>query len=60
MKAAVYKAYEGLIEIEQVGDHVLTESGDIIDVKASGICRSDWHGWNEYDPDIQFKLRKFL
>ena len=60
MKAAVQKAYDGSIEIEQVGEHVFTEPGDIIDVEASGICRSDWHGWKEYDPDIQFKLRKFL
>ena len=26
--------------------------GVIIDVKATGICRSDWHGWSGHDPDI--------
>jgi alcohol dehydrogenase len=53
MKAAVYRAYNGSIEIEQVVDPVVTESEAIIEVKASGICRSDWHGWKGHDPDIQ-------
>ena len=53
MKAAVYRAYKGSIEIEQVVDPVVTESEAIIEVKASGICRSDWHGWKGHDPDIQ-------
>ena len=24
----------------------------VIEVKANGICRSDWHGWMGHDPDI--------
>ena len=24
----------------------------VIQVRATGICRSDWHGWMGHDPDI--------
>ena len=27
-------------------------NGVVIEVKANGICRSDWHGWMGHDPDI--------
>ena len=53
MKAAVYRAYNDSIEIQRVVDPVVTETGAIIEVKATGICRSDWHGWKGHDPDIQ-------
>ena len=52
MKAAVYNTFNGPIEIKQVDDPMVTEKGAIIEVKASGICRSDWHGWKGHDPDI--------
>lgn len=26
--------------------------GVVIEVKATGLCRSDWHGWMGHDPDI--------
>lgn len=52
MKAAVYNTFDGAIEIKQVDDPVVTESDAIIEVRASGICRSDWHGWKGHDPDI--------
>jgi D-arabinose 1-dehydrogenase-like Zn-dependent alcohol dehydrogenase len=25
----------------------------VIDVKATGLCRSDWHGWKGHDTDIR-------
>lgn len=52
MKAAVYRAFNGSILIEQVADPTVSDTGAIIEVKASGICRSDWHGWKGHDPDI--------
>lgn len=27
--------------------------GAIIRVEATGVCRSDWHGWQGHDPDIR-------
>ena len=53
MKAAVYSSFNGAIEIKQVDDPIATETEAIIEIKASGICRSDWHGWKGHDPDIQ-------
>jgi len=52
MKAAVYNTFNGLIKITQVNDPVPAETDAIIEVRASGICRSDWHGWKGHDPDI--------
>jgi alcohol dehydrogenase len=53
MKAAVYNTFNGAIEVKQVDDPVVTEKEAIIEVRASGICRSDWHGWKGHDPDIR-------
>ena len=53
MKAAVYSTFNGTIEIKQVDDPVVNEKDAIIEVKATGICRSDWHGWKGHDPDIR-------
>jgi alcohol dehydrogenase len=25
----------------------------VVEVKVSGLCRSDWHGWKGHDPDIR-------
>jgi alcohol dehydrogenase len=35
-----------------VADPVPDRDGVVIEVQASGICRSDWHGWLGHDPDI--------
>jgi len=56
MKAAVYNRFNGVIEIKQVDDPVVTDEDAIIEVKTSGICRSDWHGWKGHDPDIRLPL----
>ena len=53
MKAAYYNTFNGKIEIKQVENPEITETDAIIEVKASGICRSDWHGWKGHDPDIK-------
>ncbi len=53
MKALVYRAFSALPEIEQVPDPVPTDDGVVLKVMASGICRSDWHGWLGNDPDIE-------
>ena len=52
MKAAIYHEFKGPINIENVPDPSLTTDGVIIEVAATGICRSDWHGWMGHDPDI--------
>lgn len=52
MKALVYRAFSVPPEIERVPDPTPTDDGVVLKVMASGICRSDWHGWQGNDPDI--------
>ncbi|WP_420644471.1 zinc-dependent alcohol dehydrogenase family protein [Candidatus Leptofilum sp.] len=52
MKAAVYEQFQQPITIQTVPDPTPTPDGVVIEVKATGLCRSDWHGWMGHDPDI--------
>ena len=52
MRAVVYRAFSGPLEIEQVPDPVPPDGGVVLKVMASGVCLSDWHGWQGHDPDI--------
>ncbi len=52
MKAAIFEKFRGPIQIKQVADPAPTENGVVLKVEATGICRSDWHGWMGHDPDI--------
>lgn len=52
MKAAVYRQFRGPLTIENVADPAPPSRGVVIRVEASGLCRSDWHGWMGHDPDI--------
>jgi alcohol dehydrogenase len=52
MKAVVFEKFGGPLTIAQVADPVAADDGVVIKVEASGICRSDWHGWLGHDPDI--------
>ena len=31
---------------------VVPEDGAMIQVQATGVCRSDWYGWKGYDADV--------
>jgi len=53
MKAAVYEAFGNPLEIRNVAEPVPEEHGAVIEVKATGVCLSDWHGWMGHDPDIR-------
>lgn len=39
--------------IEVVPDPIPKPAGVVVAVEASGLCRSDWHGWQGHDPDIE-------
>lgn len=52
MKAAIYHAFGEPLSIEELPDPEPPVGGVVISVKASGLCRSDWHGWMGHDPDI--------
>ncbi|MGL4611010.1 MAG: zinc-dependent alcohol dehydrogenase family protein [Trueperaceae bacterium] len=53
MKAALYHSFETPLVIETVSDPECPSDGIILETKANGICRSDWHGWMGHDPMIQ-------
>lgn len=52
MKAVVFEKFGGPLSVAQVADPAAADDGVVIRVKASGVCRSDWHGWLGHDPDI--------
>jgi alcohol dehydrogenase len=52
MKAAYFDQFAGPITIETLAQPALPADGVIIRVEASGLCRSDWHGWMGHDPDV--------
>ena len=52
MKALVFESFGQAPKVAQVPDPDTPEQGILLEVKASGICRSDWHGWMGHDPDI--------
>ena len=53
MRALVYEAFQGRPMIQAVPDPSPSRDGVVIRVGASGLCRSDWHGWMGHDPDIR-------
>lgn len=53
MRAAVYEAFQELISIKHVDDPTPANHGVVVKVKATGLCRSDWHGWMGHDADIK-------
>jgi alcohol dehydrogenase len=53
MRAATFQRFQGPINIEQVPDPKPSPTGVVLEMKACGICRSDWHGWMGNDPDIR-------
>ena len=52
MKAVIYEQFAELPKIENVPDPTPPGHGVVLRVKATGLCRSDWHGWMGHDPDI--------
>ena len=53
MKAVLYEKFGAPLTVTDVPDPVPSDNAVIIKVMASGICRSDWHGWLGRDSDIK-------
>ena len=45
MRAAMITEYQQPLEIVKLADPKLPKDGIIMRVRATGICRSDWHTW---------------
>ena len=50
MRAVVYPEYGSTPQVEEVADPACPEDGVVIAVRATGVCRSDWHAWRGHDP----------
>jgi alcohol dehydrogenase len=53
MKAALYHEFEKPLVIETVKDPACPVDGIVLETRANGVCRSDWHGWMGHDPMIK-------
>jgi threonine dehydrogenase-like Zn-dependent dehydrogenase len=53
MRAAVMHAFAEPLTVEQVRDPDVPGDGVVIEVRATGLCRSDWHVWMGHDPAIR-------
>lgn len=53
MRAAFFTEYQGPVEIQNVEDPTPENGGVVIKVGATGLCRSDWHGWMGHDSDVK-------
>lgn len=52
MNAAVYRSFSGPIAVESVPIPTAPPDGVLLRVMATGVCRSDWHGWKGHDSDV--------
>lgn len=53
MRAVYYDAFQTLPSVMTVADPTPSPGGVVVKVEATGLCRSDWHGWMGHDPDIK-------
>jgi alcohol dehydrogenase len=47
-----YDAFKGPLRVVDVPAPTPSPAGVVVRVGATGVCRSDWHGWQGHDPDI--------
>ncbi|MDQ0939699.1 zinc-dependent alcohol dehydrogenase family protein [Streptomyces sp. V1I1] len=52
MRAVVFEEFGKPLEVREVPEPVPSRAGSVIRVEATGLCRSDWHGWMGHDTDI--------
>jgi D-arabinose 1-dehydrogenase-like Zn-dependent alcohol dehydrogenase len=52
MRAVVFEEYGGAAAVRDVPDPTPADHGVVVEVEATGLCRSDWHGWAGHDDSI--------
>lgn len=52
MKAVYFEQFRGPVEIREVPNPKVSPDSVIVQVEATGLCRSDWHGWMGHDSDV--------
>ena len=52
MRAIHFTQFGGDLEIKEVPTPTAPTNGVVIEVKSTGLCRSDWHAWMGHDSDV--------
>ena len=52
MKAVIYETFQGILQIKDVPSPDPEPHGVVVKIGATGLCLSDWHGWQGHDKDI--------
>lgn len=52
MKAVFYENFNEPPRLRELPDPSPADEGVVVKVEATGLCRSDFHGWQGHDPDI--------
>jgi len=52
VRALVFDEYGGPLTVREVPDPEPAPHGVVVRVEATGLCRSDWHGWVGHDRTI--------
>ncbi|MEZ5673668.1 MAG: alcohol dehydrogenase catalytic domain-containing protein [Thalassovita sp.] len=53
MKAVLFEKFAEAPKLVNLDDPTPDVDGVVIKVQATGVCRSDWHGWMGHDSDIE-------
>jgi alcohol dehydrogenase len=52
MRAVYYENFKTPAKVGTLPDPSPSSTGVVVKVEATGLCRSDWHGWMGHEPDI--------
>ena len=50
MRAVSYDTIGGPLTVVEVESPACPDEGAVVEVRATGVCRSDWHAWRGHDP----------
>jgi alcohol dehydrogenase len=49
MRAVIFEEFGGSVDVRSVSDPAPSPGGVVLEVHATGLCRSDWHAWAGHD-----------
>ncbi len=49
MRALQFDAYGGVLAVVDVPSPSCSADGAVVEVRATGLCRSDWHAWRGHE-----------
>jgi alcohol dehydrogenase len=52
MRAVFFEEFGGSVDVRSVPDPEPSAGGVVVEVHATGLCRSDWHAWAGHDADV--------